>query len=321
MAGRIAVLVTKAWDAAEGIRALELTPQDGGAFVAGAPGGHIDLHLPNGLVRQYSLCNGPAETGFYRIAVKREPASRGGSAFVHDGLKPGDLLEIGAPRNNFPLAQSDGFHLLLGGGIGITPLLAMARHLVARGAKFHLYYFVRAPASAAFREILESGELRASATILAGLDADATQAALVRTIAAAGPSAHVYTCGPAPFMDVALSLARAAGLAEHLLHKEYFSAPADAVPLTGGRFRVEAKRSGIVVDVDASETIVAALARQGIDVPVSCEQGVCGTCLTPVLDGVPDHRDMYLTDDEKARNDRMCLCVSRANSPSLTLDI
>ncbi|WP_058389464.1 PDR/VanB family oxidoreductase [Roseomonas mucosa] len=316
----VKVRIARAWMETPDIRVLELAPQEAVALPMVSAGSHIDVHMPNGLVRQYSICNGPGESGFYRIAVKLEARSRGGSRSMHQDLEPGDALSISQPRNHFALSEIAGEHLLVAGGIGITPILAMARALAERGSPFRLIYFVRGPEHVVFNDALSDGRLAKHLVLHTGLSADQTAMELTRDIVSSGDNSHLYVCGPAAFMEAALTIAVAAGWAPERLHREYFSALVDET-VSKGAFEVEARRTGRTVSVAADETIVAALARDGINVDVSCEQGVCGTCLTVVLDGTPDHQDMYLTDAEKARNDRMCLCVSRARSARLVLDL
>lgn len=311
--------VTAIRQEAPDIRSFELTPVDGGALPPMEPGAHIDIHTGEGLVRQYSLCNGPEERGDYRIAVKREPGSRGGSSWMHDQLRVGDLLTVAGPRNNFVLRPGTGPHLLLAGGIGMTPVFAMARHLAADGHPLAFHYFARDQASAAFRDDI-SRLLAAHATLHLGLDPAGTRAELARIIgeAAAQSGAQVYFCGPAPFLDLVLELTRdwPAGT----VHYERFSAaPVDPSGERG--FHVELARSGGRYHVPPGQSIVAALAEHGIEIMTSCEQGVCGTCLTPLLAGDPDHRDMVLSDAEAEAKSLILPCVSRARSDLLVLDL
>lgn len=310
------------------IRRFVLESADGAALPPATPGSHVDVHLSAAasptagaapaaaITRQYSICNGPEDRGVYVLAVKREPRSRGGSAAMHR-LAVGDLLEIGRPRNNFPLAAGAARHLLLAGGIGVTPLLAMARHLTGCGAEFALHHFVRAPEHAVFRDVL-AGALAPRAHLHAGLDAAATEAQLSALVADPDEQTHLYVCGPEPFMAAAIGAATGHGWPDARIHREYFGA-APVAP-SGEGFEVVLARSGANVRVAPGETIVAALARIGVAVEVSCEQGICGTCLTRVIEGIPDHRDVFLTVDEQKAGDQMCLCVSRAASERLVID-
>ncbi len=302
---------------ADGIFRYELARADGTPLPAFSAGAHIDVHLPGGLVRQYSLCNDDRETHRYCIAVLRDPASRGGSIALHDQVKPGDLLSISTPRNQFPLVQAP-FSLLLAGGIGITPLLGMAQHLVAHGGEFNLHYCTRSLSRTACRDNVAALGARAQLHLNDGETAQKLN--LPAVLAAAPADSRLYVCGPGGFIDFVVQTAKAARWPADRIHLEYFgAAPQDT---SGDRaFEVRLASTGTTYTIPADKTIVAALQDQGVEVMVSCEQGVCGTCLTRVLEGTCDHRDMYLTDDEKARNDQLLPCCSRAKSPLLVLDL
>jgi vanillate O-demethylase ferredoxin subunit len=299
---------------------FELQALDGSPLPAFEAGAHIDVALPGGPVRQYSLCNPPGETHRYEIAVLRDARSRGGSVGMH-ALCAGQVLNISAPRNHFPLAGGARHHVLFAGGIGVTPLLSMAHALAARGASFELHYCTRSPSATAFRQRIADSALAAH-TVFHHDDGPAARRldaqALLSSPALQG--AHLYVCGPAGFMDWVLAAGRAAGWGEDRLHREYFAAaPID--PGADGAFEVQIASTGQVLAVPADQSVTAALARHGIEVFTSCEQGVCGTCVLRVLEGTPDHRDMYLTDDERALNDRFTPCCSRARSARLVLDL
>lgn len=285
------------------------------AFTAGA---HIDVHTPGGLVRQYSLSNHPADAGRYVIGVLRESASRGGSVAMHDAVAEGDRLQISAPRNHFELAQTAQQHLLFAGGIGVTPILSMAQQLGRSGQDFQLHYCTRSRAHAAFLDVLAAPEL---APHVAHYFADAGPA--LDPVAAFGPvraGVHIYTCGPKGFMDWVLDSARQAGWPESQLHWEFFAG--EAVDLSDAdSFAVKIASTGQVIPVTKEQTVTQALALCGIDIQMSCEQGVCGTCLTRVLEGIPEHKDMYLTEEEQALNDQFTPCCSRSRSPLLVLDL
>jgi vanillate O-demethylase ferredoxin subunit len=305
---------------AEGIRSYTLRPIGNNKLPSAAPGAHVDVHLGVGLTRQYSITNGPEETGFYRIAVKLEPASRGGSQAMHARVNVGNDLSISEPRNNFPLADTAERHLLLAAGIGITPLISMARHLAARpGARFRLHYFARGPQYAAFAPWLEAWARRESVEMHYGLERDAQHEVLQRLLAEPDPGLHVYMCGPAPFMDMVATLARESGWPDSRVHCEYFKAPTPA-DTAGGGFELHLAHSGRTLQVTAEQTIVDAMRAAGVDVETACEQGVCGTCLTTVLEGEPDQRDRYFSDAERAAGRQMLVCVSRARSQRLVID-
>ena len=306
---------------AQDICSLELVACDGTALPAFAAGSHVDVHLPGGTVRQYSLCNDPAETHRYQIAVLRDPASRGGSAAVHERLAEGDELRISAPRNHFALAPEAPRHLLLAGGIGVTPILCMAERLSVLGADFHMHYAGRSPQRMAFvqriRDCAFAGRVQ-----LHHDDGEAAQRLDIGAVlAAAGPDTHLYVCGPQGFMDAVLATARQQGWAEARLHWEFFAA-ADAGPRGGDTaFEVQLASSGRIVPVAADQSVTQALQAAGVEILVSCEQGVCGTCLTRVLAGQVDHRDAYLTAEEQAAHDQFTPCCSRARCERLVLDL
>ena len=307
-------------DATPEIRVFELQRADGAPLAPCTAGAHIDLHLAPGLVRQYSLCNGPAQRDRYVIAVKREPASRGGSAALHERVAAGDLLKVTGPRNHFPLAKAAAEHLLLAAGIGVTPLLAMARQLKADCRRFRLVYFTRSPEHTAFREELAGADWAGCVDFQHGLEPAQLPAVLRRLLADPRPGGHVYVCGPRPFMEQALALAGERYPAG-TVHSEFFSGDAalQAAPTRG--FAVRCARSGKQLQVAEGESIVAVLGRHGVHVETMCQQGVCGTCLTGVLQGRPDHRDCYLTDEERATGNAMLVCCSRSLDPLLVLDL
>jgi vanillate monooxygenase ferredoxin subunit len=302
------------------ICSLDLVPVDGTTLPAFTAGAHIDVHLPNGLVRQYSLCNPPGETHRYQIAVLRDPASRGGSQAVHDSLAEGSTLTIGAPRNLFELSTTASRHLLLAGGIGITPMLAMAERLSNQGECFELHHCTRSRERTPFLErVAASAYARHSHHHFD--DGDAAQKLdIAATLRRAPEGTHLYVCGPTGFMDAVLAAGRAAGWPEERLHREYFAAaPVDHSH--DGSFELEIASSGRVIPVRADQSALDALLAAGLDIPMSCEQGVCGTCLTGVKAGTPDHHDQYLTPEERAANNQFLPCCSRATSARLVLDL
>jgi vanillate O-demethylase ferredoxin subunit len=301
------------------ICSFELVAIDGGALPSFSAGSHIDVHLPNGLIRQYSLCNDALETHRYLIAVLRDPASRGGSVAVH-ALEEGALLDISAPKNHFALAHAAKKSLLLAGGIGITPVLCMAERLARTDAPFDMHYCARSQDRAAFVDRIGSAGF-ASRVQLHFDDQDAAQRFdMAGRLAQRSADEHLYVCGPKGFMDAVLKTARELGWPEEQLHYEFFAAaPVDTA--NDGAFEVQIASSGKVIPVAKEQTVVQALACAGIEVPFSCEQGVCGTCVTRVLEGEPDHKDMYLTAQEQAKNDQFTPCCSRSKSARLVLDL
>jgi vanillate monooxygenase ferredoxin subunit len=316
----LTVAVRTVRDEALDVRSFELVAADGGALLPFRPGSHIDVEVAPGLVRQYSLCNDPRESDRYVIAVKREPASRGGSSGMHERVRAGDRLVVSAPRSNFALAEDAHHHLLLAGGIGITPLLSMSQHLLANGASFQLVYFSRSIAHTAFHDVLSAALYRGHVTFHYALEPDQVRVYLRRLLWERPAGAHLYLCGPRTFMDLVETTA-ASTWAPDAVHLEYFVADPAALagPSTG--FTVKLARHGGEFAVPEGRTIIEVLAEHGVPVETSCEQGVCGTCITGVLEGEPDHRDVFLTDAEKRAGDRMTVCVSRAMGPRLVLDL
>jgi ferredoxin-NADP reductase len=316
---RLALRVAAVGREAEDIISIELSQADGEPLPPFAAGAHIDIHLPNGTIRQYSLCNPPAERNRYVIAVLRESTGRGGSEAMHR-LQIGDRVVVSTPRNNFPLAGREAdFHLMLAGGIGITPMLAMIAELEARKAEFRLHYCTRSESRTAFlhrlRPLIEQGNVvlhHDNGDPARGLDIAATLAEPI-------PGQHLYVCGPAGFM--AAAKAAAGAWPPHAVHFEHFSAVAlteeeaawDEVP-----FKIKVKKTGEIIDVPARCSIVRVLREHGIDVETSCEDGYCGTCITRYVEGEPVHRDTVLSEGE--RKNYVMVCRARSRSPILVLD-
>ena len=298
----------------ENVRTIELRSTEKTALPSFEAGAHLDLHLPNGLVRSYSLVSNPTDRGRYVVAVARDRASRGGSTFIHDQLRVGDVLRVAAPRNLFPLDRGSASALLIGGGIGITPLMTMAAELERRDRDWTLYYAVRTADEAAFSVDLA----RYGHRVRIHCDDEAGVILPIAAVVDAAPEgAHFYCCGPAPMLDAFVGATRAFPPA--LVHLERFTATEQAA--TAGGFLVELVRAKRTIAVPGGSTILEALTNQGINWPNSCQQGICGTCEARVLDGVPDHRDSVLTDSEHAANQSMMICCSGSRSEKLVLDI
>lgn len=312
------VVVRKREEQGEGVVVLDLSDPAGQPLPAFEAGAHVDIHLKAGLVRQYSLCGDPANAGAYRLGVLKDPASRGGSVAVHELLQEGREIEISLPRNHFPLASDAGRSILIGGGIGITPMVAMAYTLNARDSDFELHYCGRSRNRSAFLD--ELGNAAFASRLNTHFDDETADQKLdlPKVLGTPQTGVHVYVCGPAGFMDWVIAQALEAGYADDHVHREYFQVEVDA---SGAGFEVVAQRSGKTVQVSEGQSIVDALTAVGIKIEVSCEQGVCGTCVCDVIEGEPDHRDVYLTDDEKSANDQILVCCSRAKSKKLVLDI
>jgi len=316
----IDVVVTQRVDEAQDIASFELAQADGSLLPPFDPGAHIDVHLPGGIVRQYSLCPRSEQAGRYLIAVLLEPQSRGGSVAMH-ALRRGARLRIDGPRNHFLLAPKARRSLLFAGGIGITPLLAMAEHLAASSQDFVLHYCARSASRMAFAARIADGAWASHARCHFDDGEAAQKLDLTQALGMPEPDVHLYVCGPAGFMDWVLLGARERGWPEAQVHREYFAASVRAESDAELPFEVQVGRGGATFTVPVGRTIIEVLAEQGIDIPVSCEQGVCGTCITRVLDGEPDHRDSFLTDQERAANDCFTPCCSRARSKRLVLDL
>lgn len=293
---------------------LTLNRPEGGELPPFAAGAHVDLHLGNDLVRPYSLCGDPADRHHYQLGILKAPQSQGGSLAAHE-LQPGDEVWVGEPRNLFALDPAARHSLLIGGGVGITPLLAMAAVLQAADRSFSLHYCARSRQQAAFVEALEASPY---ANQVQMYFSDERRLILAPVLMDVPENTHVYVCGPARLMDAVTEQASALGYRSDQIHQECFSAE---VATQGAAFEVTIASSGLRVRVEQSQSIVEALALVGLKVCVSCKQGICGSCLTDVLAGEPDHRDSYLTDEEKAANTLILPCCSRAKSPHLVLDL
>ena len=250
----------------------------------------------------------------------RDPGSRGGSQSLHDAVNEGDILHIGAPKNHFPLAHEAKHSVLVAGGIGVTPILCMAERLAVTGASLEMHYCTRSPERTAFRQRIAASAFAAKVQFHFDDGDSAQKLDLARLLSTMNPGVHLYVCGPKGFMDWLLNAARAAGWPAEQLHYEFFGAEV-VKSKDDASFEVKLASSGKVVFVSKEQTVVQALAAAGIEVLTSCEQGVCGTCLTRVLEGEPDHKDMYLTPEEQAANDQFTPCCSRSKSRLLVLDL
>lgn len=301
-------------EVADGVVRLVLQPSPGEHFPVWEPGAHIDVILEPDLIRQYSLCGDPSERSVIEIAVLREPCGRGGSAFVHDKLTEGDQVRIRGPRNHFPLVDASEY-IFVAGGIGITPILPMLRQVEKSGVPWRLVYGGRTRSSMAFRD--ELADRYGDRIVIRPQD----EVGLLDLAAELGPprdDVAVYCCGPEGLLHA---------IEEHCqqwpagcLHIERFAPKTQEAPVAAGSFEVELARSGQTVTVPPDRSIVDVLQDAGVDVPVSCLEGTCGTCETRVLAGIPEHRDSILNDRERAANDVMFVCVSRCLSGKLSID-
>lgn len=319
--GRLVTVVTEKIREAEDVVRIVLRPADGAPLPPFAAGAHVEVSLPNGLTRPYSLCNDPHAADRYEIAVLLERDGRGGSRAAHERIAVGDRLALRPPRNLFPLA-AEGRALLVAGGIGVTPLLAMAETLARTGRDFAFHLCARSAARAAFRARLS--EPRFAGRVRFHFDdGPAEQRFDARAVlAAARGASHLHVCGPGGFMDHVLATARDLGWPDDRVHFERFSA-APPTPIAGdgdGAFELVLARRGVTIAVAPGVTAAEAMLAAGAATPLSCEQGICGTCLLPVLEGRPDHRDHVQTAAERATDRWFAPCCSRALTSRLVLD-
>lgn len=310
------------------IVAYELVDPEGTTLPPFTAGAHVDFYLSDERIRQYSLCNDPAERHRYVLAIQRELHGRGGSRDIHANTKIGDIVTLSVPRNNFSLDRSACRHLLIAGGIGITPLMAMIYELSTTKSDFTLHYCARTPDRMAFREQLrpfaETGRVKFhhdGGDPAKGLD-------LEKLLLERPPGTHLYYCGPPGFMGAVAHAAR--GWPKACVHFEHFAAPVIREPAHSARngaatetgesgFQIKLARRGEIFDVPADKSIVDVLRQNGIDIETSCESGLCGTCRIRFLGGVPDHRDLILSESE--RETEVLICCARARTPMLVLDL
>lgn len=311
------VRVARKWITAKDVVGLELSPIEDEQLPTFQPGAHIDVRLPIGITRQYSLTNGPGELDKYRIGVKFEQLSSGGSKYIHETLSDGETLEISIPRNNFPLRRDSTRTVLIAGGIGATPLLAMAQVLQKQELNYKLHYFAQSDDHLAFREIVDS--LGENCIRHLGLSAEDTLAKVSESLGKHQKSENLYVCGPGPMLEASRRIAADLGWPDESIHFEYFKN--SKIISHESSFEIELARSALTLRVPAGTTVLQVLRDNGIVIPSSCEQGACGTCIVKVLDGQPEHQDVYLSDSEKKRGDRMLTCVSRALSNRITIDV
>lgn len=300
---------------AQGIVSVELVSPQGAELPAFAAGAHIDLHLPNGVVRSYSLSNSPLERQRYVIGVLNDRNSRGGSRYVHEQLRVGATIQIGAPRNNFPLDESAAHTVLIAGGIGITPIYSMLNELRRMGKSVELLYCARSRNEAAFVD-----HLVAEGRAQTHFDQEAGGPPDLRGYLASKPAAsHFYCCGPTPMLNAFESLCAELNLPH--VHVERFAPAEPVVAMQGSEYECQLARSQKMVLVPAGKSLLDALLEAGVDVDHSCREGVCGSCETAVLDGVPEHRDGVLTKAERESGKTMMVCVSGCKGNRLVLDL
>ncbi|MEN8281501.1 PDR/VanB family oxidoreductase [Acinetobacter gerneri] len=302
----------------DNISAYELVHQDGLELAKFSAGAHIDVKLANGLIRQYSIANCSSEQNRYVIGVLKDENSRGGSHYIHENFKIGDHIEISEPRNLFPIHPETQKAILFAGGIGITPIYAMAQELLAQDIEFELHYFARSQNALAFKNDLDA---KFKNQLHFHLDEQTESKADMQDILK-NPhnNTHLYVCGPNGFMNYVIQSAVESQWYSAQIHQEHFVA--EQIDSSEDKaFSIEIKSTGQKIRVEANQTALSALETNGISIPVSCEQGICGTCLTSVLSGEPDHRDLFLTEEEQAENKLFAPCCSRSKSEILVLDL
>lgn len=308
------------------VRSFVFRRSDGGLLPSFDAGAHVEVTVTGGdgqpLARCYSLCGEPGVRDTWRLGVLREAAGRGGSDAVHRSWSPGTLVRFSAPKNHFPLAQrplaAGARHVLVAGGIGITPLLAMARTLQASDEDWALHYCARSLEDAAFvQELRELGQQRLHLHLDNGDPAQGLD--VLALIAASPPGSHVYVCGPRGLNEAVIGAAGDAGWERDRIHHEFFTA---AAPVAGdGGFPVRLQASGVTVNVGADESVLDALIRQDIQPLYDCKRGECGLCAVSVVSGDIDHRDYVLSEADRTSGRQMCICVSRVRSGELVLDL
>ena len=307
--------VTRNDKIADGIHLIEFRDPGGQLLPQFTAGAHITIRVPNGLLRKYSLCNDPAERNVYQVAVKREANGRGGSSNLIDKVKAGDEIMVAPPVNDFALPQRAQDFLFIAGGIGITPIMAMIREVQAQGKRFRLFYCTRSQETTAFTKELAAPEFAGKVVIHHDHGDPTCSLDLKPILAERRNREHLYCCGPRPLMEAVRRMTD--HWSSTAVHFEAFS-EAETHKADDKPFRVRLSRTGKVVEVPVTKTILEVLRENGLDVPSSCETGTCGTCRTKMLAGEADHRDLVLAEHERA--DHIMICVSRARSDEITLD-
>jgi ferredoxin-NADP reductase len=303
----------------EDINLLEFRAAKGATLAPFSAGAHVDLHLANGLLRSYSLVNPPCERDRYVVAVKKEAGGRGGSRFIHEQLREGDLIAIDPPRNNFALREDAPRSILIAGGIGVTPLACMSHHLERLGQPWELHYAARDRSSAGLVPQLAAFGEKVTFYFPTEFhpEPSARRIDIGEIVKSASPDAHLYCCGPRRMLTAFEEAT--AGYPSGQVHVEFFS-NSDALDTSGG-FEVVLAKSGETIEIPPGKTILDVLLARGFDAPFSCLEGVCSSCETRVIAGVPDHRDLILTSEERTAGDRIMICCSRSKSRTLILDL
>jgi phthalate 4,5-dioxygenase reductase subunit len=315
LASPMALRIARTEKIASDIHLFELRHPQGADLPPFTAGAHVTVRSPNGSLRKYSLCNDPAERGRYVIAVRRDPAGRGGSVDLVDNTRVGDTVELSAPHNAFDLAEKAPSFILIAGGIGITPLIAMARQLNGEGRRYQLYYLTRSAGHTAFLEEL-AGEEFAGKVIVHHDGGEPVNSYDLWPILEKPSGAHVYCCGPRPLLEAVRDMT--GHWSPAAIHFESFIDAGAAARPEDKTFTVLLAKSGDRIEVPPGVSILEAMRARGHEAPSSCESGTCGTCRTRLVSGEADHRDLVLMDDEKAG--QIMICVSRAVSAEIAID-
>ncbi len=318
---KIPVVVDALMVEGQGNLAVRLVAQGGQRLPAFEAGAHVDLHLRDDLIRQYSIASSPRDQDYYLLCVKRQQTSRGGSTYVHDRLQVGEELHISPPRNLFALEPADHYSLLAG-GIGITPLLSMAEVLDEAGTPFDLHYYIASRRNMAFAKRIATGFQHGQVHPHFSEEFDDCRKGLPADVQTVSATSRLYLCGPEGFMQHVADLAMMSGWNGDRIHRETFVPLSGAAPARDIEFQVRLASSGRLFDIAVGRSIAEVLIEAGVDVPLSCEMGICGMCLTKVVDGIADHRDSIQTDAEKtAPEQKITLCCSRSRSAMITIDL
>lgn len=314
----LAVKVNKKELIADGVMYLELVDPKGEDLPKFTAGAHIDIQLPNGLIRPYSLCGSSADRKAYELGVLLETNGRGGSKSVHEEIVLGAKLRISHPKNHFHLIATK-HSVLFAGGIGITPILSMAQSLSDEAASFEMHYCSRSRSRTAFVERISASSFSSKVQFHFDDGPEEQKLKASEILKNTDPATHIYVCGPKGFMDHVIQTAKNLDWPETQIHFEFFKSE-PIVKDDDGSFEVEYRPTGLVLRVPADVTVAQALIDAGVDVPLSCEQGICGTCVMQIIDGDPDHRDVCLSDEDKDLRKMFTPCCSRSQSAKLILD-
>lgn len=312
------VVVKRVVQETDRIKGFELAPVDGNSIKSFEPGGHIVIHMPDDISRHYSLVNGTEDTEAYRIGVLKEIDGRGGSAYMHDVVHEGAVLHVSGPTNLFELDETAKHSVLLAGGIGVTPIMAMAKHLNATDASFEMHYCAKSTDDAAFVNWLKSCTFADRVSFHFDGGDPSKGLNISQVVESQDSTAHIYFCGPAGFMDAIKQSVEA--WEPERVHSESFTG-VDAVGDHAKSFEIEINNDGKILTVPADKTALDVLRANGYEIESVCEEGVCGTCIVDVLEGIPEHRDEFLTDEEKEENAMMTTCCSRSKSSRLVIEI